>query len=340
MGYQTYTSDALDIVGAGTAVGARKIKIWDNLVISNNLTINGATTLSGTNSDTTTSSGQKLMVLNTTSNNIERVNITPDNLVTLSGTQTISGTKTLSGAATLSNTVTLSGTNTDTTTSSGQKLMVLNTTSNNIERVNITPDNLVTLSGTQTISGDKTFTGITRVLTQQNPGNNAKFSLTCSGIITFDSSNNLKWSNDVLIQSIDRSFLSLGYLRITCPTSGTITYYKTDNTTTTVTCTSSGIPMSPSSDWSALYYEITNGAGNTSSSSQFRLVDLLNSTYRVNDNWILLALVNKDNGNIVYWKRVIGEWYISDLHIEYSPLKKNKIEPYIECLNCNGTGYK
>ena len=227
MGYQTYTSDALDIVGAGTAVGARKIKIWDNLVISNNLTINGATTLSGTNSDTTTSSGQKLMVLNTTSNNIERVNITPDNLVTLSGTQTISGTKTLSGAttisgtATLSNTVTLSGVNSDTATSSGQKLAVLNTTNNNVERINITPDNLATLSGTQTISGDKTFTGITRVLTQQNPGNNAKFSLTCSGIITFDSSNNLKWSNDVLIQSIDRSFLSLGYLRITCPTSGT-----------------------------------------------------------------------------------------------------------------------
>ena len=31
------------------------------------------------------------------------------------------------------------------------------------------------------------------------------------------------------------------------------------------------------------------------------LVDILNSTFRVNDNWVLLALVNKDNGNTLKW---------------------------------------
>jgi len=56
----------------------------------------------------------------------------------------------------------------------------------------------------------------------------------------------------------------------------------------------------------------------------------LEVTYKMkSNNYFVISGFNKDNGNIVYWKRVIGEWYISDLHIEYSPLKKNKIEPYI-----------
>jgi hypothetical protein len=56
----------------------------------------------------------------------------------------------------------------------------------------------------------------------------------------------------------------------------------------------------------------------------------LNITYKtMSGNYFVISGFNKDNGNIVYWKRAVGEWYVSDLHIEYNPLKKNKIEPFI-----------
>jgi hypothetical protein len=42
MGYQTFTSGALDIVGAGSTDGNRGIKLWDNVTIANNLTVSGA----------------------------------------------------------------------------------------------------------------------------------------------------------------------------------------------------------------------------------------------------------------------------------------------------------
>jgi hypothetical protein len=42
MGYQTYTSGALDIVGAGTTGGSRKVKLWDNVEIAGALLIGGS----------------------------------------------------------------------------------------------------------------------------------------------------------------------------------------------------------------------------------------------------------------------------------------------------------
>jgi hypothetical protein len=39
MGYQTFTTGALDIVGAGTVGVLRTVKIWDNLLVSNNVGI-------------------------------------------------------------------------------------------------------------------------------------------------------------------------------------------------------------------------------------------------------------------------------------------------------------
>lgn len=51
----------------------------------------------------------------------------------------------------------------------------------------------------------------------------------------------------------------------------------------------------------------------------------LNITYKtMSGNYFVISGFNKDNGNIVYWKRAVGEWYVSDLHIEYNPLKKIK----------------
>lgn len=45
IGYQTFTSDALDIVGAGTAVANRKIKLWaeGGALVNGTLRVNGAT---------------------------------------------------------------------------------------------------------------------------------------------------------------------------------------------------------------------------------------------------------------------------------------------------------
>ena len=46
-------------------------------------------------------------------------------------------------------------------------------------------------------------------------------------------------------------------------------------------------------------------------------------------NWFVISGINKDNGNIVYWKRVSGNNFISDLHIEYPKGRESEISPYI-----------
>lgn len=61
---------------------------------------------------------------------------------------------------------------------------------------------------------------------------------------------------------------------------------------------------------------------------------LLNSelqiTYKIQkSNWFVISGKEKDNGNIVYWKRVTGKNFISDLHIEYPISRKSEIEPHI-----------
>ena len=166
------TPDTLVTTSSGTQT------IAGNKTLSGTTTLSSSVTLSGVNSDTATSSGQKLTVLNTTTNAVQRVNITPDTLVTTSsGDQTIAGNKTLSGttiisgAATLSSTVTLSGVNADTATSSGQKLTVLNTTTNAVQRINITPDTIITTTGAQTITGVKTYDYTTSKIALTNTTN-------------------------------------------------------------------------------------------------------------------------------------------------------------------------
>ncbi len=41
IGYQTFTSGALDVVGAGTTAGSRKVKLWDNVEVPGTLTVSG-----------------------------------------------------------------------------------------------------------------------------------------------------------------------------------------------------------------------------------------------------------------------------------------------------------
>ena len=45
-------------------------------------------------------------------------------------------------------------------------------------------------------------------------------------------------------------------------------------------------------------------------------------------NWFIISGTNS-NGNIVYWKRVIGDNFVSDLYIEYSSANKSSIEKHI-----------
>ena len=50
-------------------------------------------------------------------------------------------------------------------------------------------------------------------------------------------------------------------------------------------------------------------------------------------NWFVISGTNKSNGNAVYWKRVWGEMYVSDLHIEYPKSKASEIEPSIGTIS-------
>lgn len=47
IGYGTFTSGSLDIVGAGTAAGSRGVRLWDNVSIANNLSVGGGLSVGG-----------------------------------------------------------------------------------------------------------------------------------------------------------------------------------------------------------------------------------------------------------------------------------------------------
>jgi hypothetical protein len=269
---------------------------------------------------------------NTSTNNILTVNasgyVVPCNklysdIVDVSSTQTISGAKTFSAA------ITLSGTNTDTSVSSGQKLAVLNTTTNSVERVNITPDILVTTSGTQTITGDKTFSGTTRTISLQNHGNAVQRVITSTGIITFNSNGFLKWTTYVRMLCADWSNCIQGFVRIACPTSGTITFYKGDNTVTTVTCTSDGIPMTPTLSPAALYLNVSPTDLSELPASKLILVDNANNSFRVSDSWILIAVAIRDGATPLSIKWVPGMVDIPIGCTYNSPLAKINRSPFI-----------
>ena len=49
----------------------------------------------------------------------------------------------------------------------------------------------------------------------------------------------------------------------------------------------------------------------------------------VSSDYFVISGINNENGNIVYWKRVLGRSYVSDLHIEYNQTRKSTIENHI-----------
>jgi hypothetical protein len=123
------------------------------------------------------------------------------------------------------------------------------------------------------------------------PGYHAQWTLSGGGNVTWDGLN-LKWSSRIIAIPIERSeFSSSGYINIDCPTSGTITYYKSDQTTGTATCTSSGVPVD---SWSALWYVVTPGQSQTSVQTKFVLTHHGNPDWRPDSNWLLVAVKNGD----------------------------------------------
>jgi hypothetical protein len=152
-----------------------------------------------------------------------------------------------------------------------------------------------------------------------NYGVSAQWVINGGGTATWTGTSIL-WSARIIVIPVKKSeYGSNGHFDISCPTSGTITYYNSSNVTTTVTCTASGIPMT---DWEALYYEITPGQSNTSDQTQFRLVHFGNSTWKPTSNWILVAVRNGDNASL---KWIPGNSYIAPGAIfnNFSPFNNN-----------------
>jgi len=50
-------------------------------------------------------------------------------------------------------------------------------------------------------------------------------------------------------------------------------------------------------------------------------------------NWFVISGIKKENGNTVYWKRVSGNSFISDLHIEYPKSRESEIALYIATIS-------
>jgi fibronectin-binding autotransporter adhesin len=134
--------------------------------------------------------------------------------------------------------------------------------------------------------------GILNTVNASIPGYHAQWTLNGGGTVTYTSDGNLLWSNRVIAIPIEKSEQgSEGFIDITCPTSGTITYFSGASGSTTVTCTATGIPMA---SWTALWYVMTPGMGSSSDQTRFRLTLYTNSDWKPNSNWILLAVRNGD----------------------------------------------
>jgi hypothetical protein len=57
-------------------------------------------------------------------------------------------------------------------------------------------------------------------------------------------------------------------------------------------------------------------------------------TYKTQkQNWFVVSGYRVETGNVIYWKRVVGRLYISDLFIEYPERMASQIEPHIGVIS-------
>lgn len=95
-------------------------------------------------------------------------------------------------------------------------------------------------------------------------------------------------------------------------------------------------------------YEITLEDGfvigeiNSLTNGRFEFVDVedfydqgqrntaISISYKVqSDNWFVISGTHNRTGNITYWKRIIGEPYVSDLEFEYPAERRGEVEGYL-----------
>ena len=111
------------------------------------------------------------------------------------------------------------------------------------------------------------------------------------GTITVNGSGSVLWSARfiVIANGTGSNFATAGYFDIDCPTTGTITGVGGQ---ANVTATAAGIPLT---GWNALYYIMPIGSGQGSIAANFR-VAYFTSAFDVPHNWVLICVVNGDNG--------------------------------------------
>lgn len=117
----------------------------------------------------------------------------------------------------------------------------------------------------------------------------ANMALTGGGVISVDSSYNVRWTTRFIVIANGRGshFSTTGYYDIECPTSGTIIGV---GGAPDRAATASGIYMSA---WEVLYYILPIGSNNTSSVNNFRVVGS-NLDIEIPSNWILVCRQNAE----------------------------------------------
>jgi hypothetical protein len=111
------------------------------------------------------------------------------------------------------------------------------------------------------------------------------------GTITVNGSGSVLWSARfiVIANGNGSNFATAGYFDINCPVSGTITGVGGQ---ADVTATAAGIPLT---GWNALYYIMPIGGSSGTVPANFR-VAYFTSALDVPHNWVLICVVNGDNG--------------------------------------------
>jgi hypothetical protein len=138
-------------------------------------------------------------------------------------------------------------------------------------------------------------TGSINAPTANIQGYNAQLTWSGGGTISLStaaSGYNLLWSARFIGIPLSRQsgYNTVGYVDISCPTSGTIAYYA--GTVTTVSCSASGINIP--NDWVGLYYRVTPGQAAASDAAKFALVQYTSSLWTPTSDWILLGILNLD----------------------------------------------
>jgi len=151
------------------------------------------------------------------------------------------------------------------------------------------------LDASKITSGTLTVTSVSAT-TLHYPAQTIQPVLNGGGTVTFDASGNIKWDNRVTAIPVENTEMGgSGHIDITCPTSGTITYFSGTSGSTNAVCTAAGIPMGT---WEALYYVVTPGQSNASDQTRFRKVYYQNTTWDPDSNWILICARNGDGSQL------------------------------------------